>query len=36
MNKIKLFISNYKTLRQETDSSWFALKLALKVLIKSH
>jgi len=34
MNRIKLFISNYRTLRQETSSRWFALKLSLKVLLK--
>lgn len=33
-NKIKLFLSNYRTIRDETGSSWLAFKLSIIVLLK--
>lgn len=32
MKKLKLFLSNYKTIEAETDSRWLAFKLSMKVL----
>ena len=34
IKKIKLFISNYKTIEVETDSKWLAFKLSIKVLLR--